>query len=272
MNILPLILALVLMLSVLTIEKLEKFKNQSIVQKEYQTFLKMSEMKAFNQRQEKLYELCEKDIKQLSFRFFVNKKTRIRDPNVSKQYRMLNLELMKILYGEARFFKELEQRRPNFLEELGNAIEKAADEAPEKLITRVKDIARLHLDDPELQNAFYHMLKGTVSRKELQQQTKTTQRLKERSYPSLFTFINYKGADAAPTIEIQKAPREILKAIFLKDEIVEAIISKRQELAESEDSGASQAFQREFIEKRRTGIEDKLLNFKITKGDKKEYN
>ena len=55
MNILPLILALVLMISVLTVERLEKFKNQSIIQKEYLVFLKESERQVFNQRERRLY-------------------------------------------------------------------------------------------------------------------------------------------------------------------------------------------------------------------------
>lgn len=277
MNVLPLILALVLMLSVLTVERLEKLKNQAIVQKEYQVFLQMSERQVFNKRQKKLFEKSDKDIKQLSFRFFIDSKARDRDANITKQYRMLNIELMKVLYGEAAFFKDLEQKRNNFLEELLTAIEKASEAAPEKMIKRVKDIARLDLDDPELQKAFYHMLKGTVTREKMQEIIKDDKQdihpdIKEKSYVSLFNFINYEGASANPRIEIQKAPREILKAIFISDEIVEAIMTKRQELASNNDSGASAAFQMEFCDKRRPGLDDKLLDFKITSGEKKDYN
>lgn len=275
MNILPLVLALVLMLSVLTVEKLEKVKNQTIVQKEYQAFLQMNERQVFNKRQEKLFNKSDKDIKQLSFRFFVDKKARDRDENVTKQYRMLNIELMKVLYGEASFFKNLEQKRPNFLDELLTAIEHAAEAAPEKLIKRVRDIARLDLDDSELQKAFYHMLKGTVTRQKMQEIVKNKDAhigAKEKGYVSLFEFINYDGASATPRIDIQHAPREILKAIFASDEVVEAIIVKRQELADSKDNGAESAFQSEFCDKRRPGIDDKLLNFKISKGNKKDYD
>lgn len=273
MNILPLILALVLMLTVLTVEKLEKFKNQTIVQKEYQAFLQMSERQVFNKREEKLFEKNDKNIKQLSFRFVVNKEARERDAHVTQQYRLLILELMKVLYGEAAFFKDLEQKRPNFLGELLTAIEKAADEAPKKSIKRVRDIARLDLGDPELQQAFYYMLKGSISRENLQAKKELKPSMKAKAYVSLFDFINYEGAKGTPRIEIQKSPREILKAIFGSDEVVEAIIVKRQELEKSDDNGASSAFQSEFSDKRRSGIDDKLLDFKITSGDKKgAYN
>lgn len=275
MNILPLILALVLMLSVLTVEKLEKLKNQTIVQKEYQAFLRMSERQVFNKRQENLYEKNEKDIKQLSFRFLIDKNARKRDANLTKQYRMLNLELMKVLYGEAAFFKNLEQKRPNFLEELLTAIEQAADDAPKGFIKDIGDIARLELGDPELQKAFYHMLKGTATRKQMKEMMKEGgPSVKEKGYVSLFAFINYDGKKDAPTIEIQHAPREILKAIFVSDEVVEAIIARRQELVANKQSGSTDAFKSEFGEKRRPGIDDNLLNFKITKSDKNKtaYN
>lgn len=272
MNILPLILALVLMLTVLTVEKLEKLKNQTIVQQEYQHFLKWSERQVFNKRQKKLFGENDKDIKQLSFRFFVDKKARDRDANITKQYRELNLELMKVLYSEAAFFKKMEQKRPNFLEDLLNAIEKLTEDSKEKIVKRINDIARLDLGDPELQQAFYQMLKGTISREELLSMKEIPPSMKEKSYVSLFEFINFEGANGTPSIEVQHAPREILKAVFGSDEVVQAILVKRQELASTGDNGAGDAFKNEFCEKRRPGLDDKLLDFKITKGDKTAYN
>lgn len=272
MNILPLILALVLMLSVLTVEKMEKFKNQSIVQKEYQSFLKMSERQVFNKRQKSLYGINDKHLRQLSFRFLFDKKARDRDPSVAKQYRMLILDLMRNVYGEAPFFKKLELNRSNFLEELLDAIENSTKDE-ENTIKRIQDIARINLKDPELQDAFYHMLKGTVTREELKEIKKNPgTRSKEKAYESLFTYINNNGANATPRIVIQRAPPEILKTIFEKDEIVEAIIAKRNELAANKESGSEALFQSEFKEKRRQGLDDKLLDFSISKGDKSSYN
>lgn len=273
MNILPLVLALVLMLSVLTVEKLEKFKNQTIVQREYQLFLKMGERQVFNKRQNSLYGISEKSLRQLSFRFFYDKKARDGNANAAKQYRMLNLELMKILYGEAAFFKNLEQTRPNFLEELLNAIERSAEAAAENTIKRIQDIARLDLGDPELQEAFYHMLKGTVSKQKKEELKNAPSNMKEKAYVSLFTFINDVGKEGTqPKIVVQRAPREILKAIFGSDEIVEAIIVKRNELAAKKDNGSADLFKNEFVDKRRPGLDDKLLDFSISEGSKTAYD
>lgn len=272
MNILPLILALVLMLTVMTVEKLEKFKNQAIVQKEYQTFLKMIERQEFNSRQEKLYEIYPENIKQLSFRFFLDEEARKKNPSLVKQYRLLNLALMNDLYSKASFFKELKQRRPTFLDELADAIEEAAQAAPKQQINDVEDIARLDLKDPDLQKAFYHMLKGTVTRKELKEMGTLAPGMQEKAYVSLFNFINYNGKKGVATIKIQHAPREILKVIFLHDEVVEAIITRRKELAKSKDNGAQESFKREFLNKRRDDIDDQLLDFSLSKSNKAGYD
>ena len=58
---------------------------------------------------------AKKDLRQLTFRYFYDKKARDNHLNEAKQYRVLVIELMKNVYGEAAFFKELERKRPNFL-------------------------------------------------------------------------------------------------------------------------------------------------------------
>jgi len=268
MNILPLVLALVLMLSLLTVEKLEHFKNQAIVQREYQVFLKMNERAVFNQRQKSLFGITEKSLRQLSFRFLVDKQAREKNPSAAAQYRMLMIELMKIVYGEATFFKDLEKKRPHFIEEMLDAIEHAAEEAPKETIKRIQDIARLNLEDSELQQAFYHMLKGTISKGEREENMHAKPSIREKSYVSLFTFIHYNGKDKTPPIVIQRAPREILKAIFMNDEVVEAIIAKRNELSKGEEM----QFEKEFMDKRRPGLDNKLLDFRLSDGNKSDYN
>lgn len=275
MNIIPLVLALVLMLSVLTIEKLEKFKNQTIVQNQYQLFFQKGEREVFNQRQKKLYHWSETSHRQLTFRYFLDQNARKSNFNAAKQFRFLIIDLMKILYGDASFYKNLEKNRPNFIEEMLDAIQNAADEAPQGMIKRVEDIARIHLEDPELQKAFYFMLKGSITRDELYKITDISPRIKEKAYVSILTFINYNGKaekEDSARIIVQLAPREILKAIFQKDEIVESIIVRRNELAANKNSGSQQAFENEFKDKRRPDIEDKLLDFRITSTGKREYD
>jgi len=264
-NILPLILALVLMVSLLTVERLEIFKNHSVVQREYQLFLKNIERTVFNEREKRLYGEGQKSFKQITFRYFFDKKAREKHPNEAKQYRLLAIELMKNLYGQAAFFKELEQKRPSFLDEILSSIEQASDDSPKKLIKQTKDLARLKLSDPQLQEAFYRMLKGTASREEIKQMAKPTRRMKEKSYPSLLTYIHNHGKDNPPTIRVALAPPEVLKVVFPNDDVVKAIVEKRKELGgKDRDSGADDLFKSEFVEKRRPGIDENLLNFKLS--------
>lgn len=301
MNFLPLVLALALMISLMTIERLEKFKNQEVVQIEYQKYLEESERKAYSAHERRLYGFYQTTHRQLPFRFFIDKQTRERDAGKTKQSRLITTEFLKTVYGNAGFYKKLEKKRPHFVDEMLDAIEQGADAMPKKSINRVEDIAFIKLDDPELQEAFYHMLKGTISRKKLleldkkySEETATTkktrkskseketkrirvslidalpQRMKGKAYVSLLTYININEKGQA--VEIQKAPRELLKAIFGNDEVVTAIINKRNELAASEDSGAAEAFKNEFLGKRRPGLDESLLDFKISSTNKSKYD
>lgn len=272
MNILPLILALVFMLSVLTIERLEKFKNQSVIQREYQVFLEKNERLVFNQRQKKLFDKRTKknaySLRQLSFRYFMDKKARDKNPNVAKQYRILVLDLMRNLYGESFFFKKMERKRQDFLEELLTAIEEASDEGPEGNERRIQDLARLKLEDPELQKVFYHMLKGTITRDEwikIKNIENISPKRKGKAYVSLFTFINNFGNAKVPKIRVALAPREILKTIFLNDQVVEEIIERRSELGKKKEDGSQAMFKNEFLSKIRPGIDENLLDFKLSK-------
>lgn len=271
MNILPLILALALMVAVLTVERLEKFKNHSIIQHQYQLFLKESERAVFNYRQRHLYGESNTSHRHLTFRYIFDKKLRDKHVNEAKQYRMLAIELMKVLYGEATFFKELEKKRGQFLDDMVTAIEEASEKSYK--IKQIKDLARLELEDPELQEAFYRMLKGTISRNQLIEISKDNPQIKEKGYPSLFVFITNHGTKHVPTINIGKAPKELLKAIFIEDEIVNSILIRRKELSgKKKESGADETFKSEFLSKRRPGIDENLLDFKLSSSDTSVYD
>lgn len=275
MNILPLIVALCLILSLLSIEKIEKFKNQTLIQQEMRFFLLKKDRRFFNQRQAKLYGKHEKERKQLSIRFLIDKKSREREAAAALAYRQLILDLMERLYGKAFFYQRIKARRPDVLEELLTAVEQSADRSPEHFLKRTKDISKLSLEDKELQELWYYMLKGSLTREELSERQQKEQIMtpsqEAKAFLSLFYFINNKGAEAVPRIEVQKAPLEILQVIFEGEEVPLAVIKKREELAKAGDSGASAAFEEAFKGHIRPGIDDKLLDFKITKSEKKEY-
>lgn len=275
MNILPFVLALLLVLSVATVEKLEKFKSLVAVQHEYQFYLDKLDRKALNEHQKNMGKWTESaSQRQLSFAFFYEKS--MRDGEKARQIRQITIDLIKVLYGDAAFFKQLESRRPNFIDEMLDDFIASADKLAEvEKIRRIEEIRRIRLSDPELQHAFYQMLKGTTTRDQWQemQQNKNSDekkplsdRNREKGYLPLLDFLKHQKDN--PVIKIRHAPRELLLAIFGKEEIVEAIIARRKELDPKKTPDASVQFANEFKGKQKPGISDELLDFNITKTKK----
>lgn len=274
MNILPIVLALVLVLSAITIERMEKFKNQAVIQKEQQAFIKNSERKEFNKRQASFYDVYPPTHRQLSFRYIVNKELREKNSNIAKQYRQMNIDLIKVLYSEAAFYKNMENKNSKFAEELIAEIENSADHSKGTIRT-VRDICRLVLSNPEMQRVFYKMLKGTIERSELNKciedknnSSKAQEKLNEKTYVSLLTYIHLK--ETPPMIQL--APKELLKAIFESNDVVDLVLERRQELSKNKASDSAELFKKEFNPRRKIGISDELLDFSISKSDKKIYD
>jgi hypothetical protein len=272
MNVLPFVIALLLILSVVTIEKFEGFKNSIIIQKEYQTHMEEKERKAFNLRQENLADIHQIDTptsqRQLNFRYFIDKESRKhgRDGEM-KQIRQINSDLMKVLYGHTTFFQDLEQKRPNFTNEILDALIVATDKLSKKnKIRTIEEISRIELEDEELQEAFYKMLKGTVTKQELRESEEKNPNFFEdlknhrKNYLSYLTFIHF---DKSSTIKVRFASKELLTAIFGEEELVDTIIEKRKELCAQENADAT-LFE-EFRGKQKNGIADALLDFSIKK-------
>ncbi len=271
MNILPFVLALLLVLSVVTVEKLEKFKSLMAVQHEYQFYLDKLDRKALNEHQKNMGKWSKATSqRQLSFSFFYEKS--LRDGEKTRQVRQITVDLIKVLYGDAAFFKELESRRPNFIDEMLDDFIASAEKLIEaENIRRIEEIRRIRLSDPELQHAFYLMLKGTTTLEQLQEMQQNTDsdekkplsgRNREKGYLSLLDFLKHEKNN--PVIKIRHAPRELLLAIFGKEEIVEAILARRKELDPKKTPDASMQFASEFKGKQKPGISDELLDFNIT--------
>lgn len=289
MNILPLVLALLLILSVLTVEKYEKFKNTIFVQKQYELAIENQDRKYYNKAQEAMLKgNKEKNVsyRQLSFRPFIDKK--LREPQYLEKYnqiRQITIDLIKVLYGHAAFYQEMQDKRPGFVEELLDAIQRATEKEEVNNIKRIDDIVRINLDDEELQEAFYHMLKGTIDKNEykkmLKEENTSDQTIpplnKKKLYFPLLTFLNYdgeKGDYSKCRIELRLASREVLLAIYGNPELVEDLISRRIELSKlakkSGTVGPTAQFKEEFENKQKPGIKEDLLDYSITATSKKD--
>ena len=54
--------------------------------------------------------------------------------------------------------------------------------------------------------------------------------------------------------------------------MVDEILIRRNELAKEGDSKGEENFRNEFNAKRKTGLSDQILNFKISKSNKTKYD
>lgn len=268
MYILPLVFSLLIILSILTIEKMDKFKNSYLVQKKYEQVITQQEKLEFNKRQLKLFGNNPISYRQITFRPFLFKKIRDDSPERYKQYRQITVELIRIIYGNAAFYKEIEQRRPDFVNELLDAIQISADQMHKDGIKRIQDVMRIKLNEQDLQEVFYRMLKGTIEKNELKSTNDPHIANHKKTYMSLLTFINFDGIDNK--IKLGLAPKELLLAIYGKEDLVNKLIEMRIELSKNlanqkiDQKEATEKFKTEFEGKQKEGISADLLEFTIT--------
>lgn len=271
MNILPLVFTLLLILSVLTIEKMDRFKNKVLVQKKYEQLINEQESSAFNIRQGRLYGVHPPSYRSLTFRPFISKKFRDEKPEKYKQVRQITIDLIHVLYGKAKFYKKMEQKRPEFVQELLGAIEAAAENMDEKSFKRIHDVARIDLNDPMLQEVFYRMLKGTIDKESSKRPENVEIMKSEKAYIPLLTYFNFDIKEVK--IKLGLAPRELLLAIYDNPDIVQKLINLRNELTASlvsnklQKDEATAKFQAEFEGKQKQGITD-VLDYTISQTSK----
>lgn len=278
MNILPLVFALIFILSVLTIEKLEKFKSMMLVQHQYREAIQKQDRKVFNDEQELIYGSQRTSYRQLSFHPFINKAAR-EGANIEKykQIRQITIDLIHVLYGHTSFFQKMEKRRPSFVEELLDAIQETTNEMPKGSIIRVQDVTRIKLEDPELQKVFYRMLKGTIEKDEYKSLTDPIVIEHEKTYLPFLTFLHNNDNGKGLKIELRHASREILLAIYGNQELVDKLIEMREVLSINYSSGklikeeVTEKFRSEFAGKQKQGITDDVLDYEMSQSLKFPY-
>lgn len=298
MNVLPLITLLLLLLSVLTAQQLQNFKNVQVVRKEHYDYLKEDEAWKLRSRQNRLYLKMSNSnasnstvddyyhTRRINFRLFL-KKEASDIPEQKQALKTLTKDLIQGLYSQADFFKKLEEKRPTFLDEIFDYLIKESEAGKDLLVggKEIEDLARVRLPDEELQEAFYHMLKGTVERID-KNHVKKYQAVSEsharKSYCSLLNFVQAKqnyGATHSAEILLCNSPKEILTAIYGSEEIADKIIEYRgaNYRKNSKKNNQSTEELKEFIENQ-LHAEPKdervknILKFTMSTTDPKNYD
>ena len=230
MNILPFVISLIMILLLITVEKLEVYKSKEIVQNIYLEALKTDVNEAYNTHQKNMSRCTEPfSHRQTTLRGFLNKKEREQLPEKYNAYTFVAVNLINKLYGQANFFIKAKSERPNIVSELLSAIQTAADNSPEGSIKKIEDIYRLNLNDKQLQEVFYKMLKGSVEKEKYKKVDNSLKGNPKKTYFPLLTFFNFNGLDKK--IAVRLAPKELLIAIYGNETVADEIIEARQNLS-----------------------------------------
>jgi hypothetical protein len=215
----------------------------------------------------------------------LDKKAKEKDFDLYNQVRYVTKRLIGELYGNTRFYKDINAKRPTFSDDILDALENTAQGlSKEQKITNVKDLANIDLGDKQLNDVFYLILKGTKredSRKDALKSIKAEsdsdnkeEKPVDDGYVSLLDYIN---VDARTKLRVFLAPRKLLVAITANPDLVDEIIAQRvalykqveQKLATPE--AASAQFNQQFGTRISSIVNDHLLDFSVTKTDPRSY-
>lgn len=278
MNVLPLVILLILILSALSIQQIENFKNREIRQKEFEEFISNQADEDLNQRnKEKFDSDFYAHTRRINLGYLAN-----NSEGNNKQYTQLKnvlKEFIKDQYGKTEFYQKAERRNPQILDLFMEQFLENLRERKEIIKGGIENIAQLRFKDPEMQDFYYHLLKGSVkNRQQLSHYKESGFDNGEKSYPSLFLYLAPHGNNGlkGPKIPLYSSPRELLRAIYVDEESVNQVMQRRIEFKSDKKENKAkqtQAFQNAVKDlPKKPGIENDILDFSVTTSDPNGYN
>lgn len=286
MNVLLFVMSMLMLLVMITYGRLESFRSFAFVQLQFKEYMEHTERDFINETAVDRYnktaatrsEKTETEKREmnkaspkLSFNLFVDKEE--RDANQEQLETHLNVarSLIFYLYGDQEFYKELEARRPNFVNEILSALMTQTETLPK--IKKVKELATVDLKDPELNDAFTRMLKGAYEEPPKDQE-KRPMKL-QTGYYSLLDFITV--GKGKLQMRVFLASRQFLMAVFGNPATVDEIVRVRYKLYRSvrdkvmDAKQASEEFQTLFNNSALPFIPEEFLDFGVSKTNPNRY-
>lgn len=259
MNVLIFVTTLLMVLAALTYGRLETFRNSQAIQPVLVEFMTKEERGYINQGAEDTYDKMTVKVKakegskstpvpatsKINISLLLNPEQRNNKEHEWQQTQLLLKRLMEQLYQEQPFYRKMQEKNPQFIDEivadLAAAIER---EKKEKRPKEPKDLALVELSDPQLNEVLYKMLRGTPCPEGPQQQSPLMKKEKEedtgeveppdssayRSVEGYCSLLDFITKSPYHKIRVYLAPKEVLKTIYGDDKIVESILQERQEL------------------------------------------
>lgn len=301
---------MLMLLVLLTYGRLESFRGFGYIQAGFKSYMEKHERDYINKEAIDLYESTtatsqnpsnddeEKSQSKsqarakLMFNLFIDKQERDKqnqqNSKVFEQLSQMTEKLIYYLYSDQPFFQKIEDKRPNFIAEILQALMRSTDGLTEKnKIKKTCDIAQIDLGDFELNDVFTKMLRGSTNLPikipvsdnieivfEQGQSFVRPNFLPTEGYYSLLDFVtldhgNYK-------IRVFLASPQLLMAIYGNPTTVYDILQGRYELYKNVKNGglpdeATNAFKNQFSNQVLPYILPDTLDFGVSKVNPKDY-
>lgn len=309
MYILMYVSTMLMLLVLLTYGRLESFRGFGYIQAGFKNYMEKHERDYINKEAIELYKSTtatsqnpsdDEDESQsksqarakLMFNLFIDKKERDKqnqqNPKTFEQLSQMTEKLIYYLYSDQPFFQKIEDKRPNFVAEILQALTRSTDELSDKnKIKKACGIAQIDLGDFELNDVFTKMLSGSTNLPvkipasdnieivfEQGQSFVRPNFLPTEGYYSLLDFItldhgNYK-------IRVFLASPQLLMAIYGNPTTVYDILQQRYLLYKNVKAGvlpdeATNAFKNQFSNQVLPYILPDTLDFGVSKTNPKNY-
>lgn len=281
MNILLFVMSMLMLLTLMTYGRIESYRGFAFMQVQFKEYMQKTERNYANAQAVESYEAEKgstrdkktppsgknKASSKLSFNLFIDVKERMSHLQELETQRLLAKNLIYFLYSNQAFFQRLEQKRPGFVDEILDALIRVTEALPkEKKLNpkKVGELATVDLGDPELNEIFTSMMRGSVEQQQSSEEAQKTF-LPAHGYDSLLNFVTLERNKL--TLRIFLAAPQLLMAIYGNARLVEDIIRKRSELRNAlaneliERSAADQEFSSQFAHQQLPNIPDNVLDF-----------
>lgn len=309
MNVLLLVMGMLMLLSIMTYARLDIFRSFSGTQTSFIDYMTKNERKYPNKIANEWYKSIVVNPtssksssktpanSRLNWKLLVDKKKREKEENAFEVFKSISRNLIVDLFQKQPFFIKAQEKYPNLVDRLLNAIIDAADKSDLKF-NKATDLSNLDLNDNLLNEIFYQMIKGYIipgnessepkASKSEDDEIKTPDEETEdleneeaqefQAEPGRISLLNYITMRGKNKIRIYLASKPILFSIFGDDDVVKEIIKSREDLynqiKKEKDqkiiNGYSEKFQNEFIGRSPPEFQN-YLDFTLSKVDPSSY-
>ena len=244
MNVIPIVFSILMLMAIMTYAQLQNFVMRNVVRAEYVCHIANRSRDNVNTLQQDMYDnnhtpgekreisKAADAVSKINLRIFETDHS-AENQIYYEAHNEIAKRLIRILYSDRSFFREMEEKRPGVVDELWREVKRGLQKNKEqgKGIKSAKHLANLQLDDPELEIFLANLLKKVQTPESLSYDclSKGTKPKKAVYYPNLIDYLSAQTASMKPyRLWLAKPP--LLLAIFQDQNVVEDIILERDRL------------------------------------------